>query len=155
MQNIPKLPFFAPIMMKLFRMFFVLMVMGTWSSLNAQVEIPKAINELFIKHTCFTCHKSGAKLVGPSWEDIAARKMKMCIRDRPSVLLGQREEPRPMESFAAGAGLALRAMGPKIFSKITPIEAHKVALSMVKLAQETKSGVFYHSSDVLAKLGRK
>jgi len=74
---------------------------------------------------------------------------------RPSVLLGQREESRPMESFAAGAGLALRAMGPKLFSKITPIEAYKVALSMVKLAQETKSGVFYHSSDVLAKLGKK
>ncbi len=73
---------------------------------------------------------------------------------RPSVLLGQREDSRPMESFAAGAGLALRAMGPKWFAKITPIEAYKVAQSMVKLAQETRSGVFYHSSDVLAKLGK-
>jgi len=73
---------------------------------------------------------------------------------RPSVLLGQRDQSRPMESFAAGAGLALRAMGPKLFSKITPIEAHKVAQSMIKLAQETRSGIFYHSSDVLAKLGK-
>ncbi len=63
-------------MMKFIRIFLVLVVMVTWSSLNAQVEIPKAVNDLFIKHTCFTCHRAGSKLVGPSWEDIAARKMK-------------------------------------------------------------------------------
>ena len=44
--------------------------------MTSQTEIPKAINELLIKHTCFTCHKSGGKLIGPSWEDIAAKKMK-------------------------------------------------------------------------------
>lgn len=62
-------------MMKFIRIFLVLVVMMTWSSLNAQVEIPKGVNDLFIKHTCFTCHRAGSKLVGPSWEDIAARKM--------------------------------------------------------------------------------
>lgn len=56
--------------------FLTILVLFAWSSLTAQTEIPKTVNELFIKHTCFTCHKTGAKLVGPSWEDIAARKMK-------------------------------------------------------------------------------
>ncbi len=63
-------------MVKINALFLILFVIMTWSSLTAQVEIPKAVNDLFIKHTCFTCHKSGAKLVGPSWEDIAARRMK-------------------------------------------------------------------------------
>lgn len=73
---------------------------------------------------------------------------------RPSLLLGHREEQRPLEAFAAGAGLALKAIGPKLFSKITPIEAQKVANCMVRIAQETRSGVFYYPSDVIAKLGR-
>ncbi|MEP7267867.1 MAG: c-type cytochrome [Saprospiraceae bacterium] len=48
----------------------------TMVSASGQVEIPKVINDLLIKNTCYTCHKSGAKLVGPSWEDIAAKMMK-------------------------------------------------------------------------------
>ncbi|MEP7266108.1 MAG: NAD(P)H-binding protein [Saprospiraceae bacterium] len=73
---------------------------------------------------------------------------------RPSILLGQREETRTLESFAAGAGLALKAIGPKLFSGVTPIEAQKVAFCMVKVAQETRSGVFYYPSSVIAKLGK-
>ncbi len=41
-----------------------------------QTEIPKSVNELFVKHTCFTCHKAEGKLVGPSWVDIARKGMK-------------------------------------------------------------------------------
>lgn len=74
---------------------------------------------------------------------------------RPSVLIGSREEVRPMESFAAGAGMALRLLGPKLFAGITPIEGEKVALSMVKAAQGTRSGVFYYPSGVMSKMGKK
>jgi len=73
---------------------------------------------------------------------------------RPSVLIGSRKEVRPLESFAAGAGMALKLLGPKLFSKITPIEAEKVALSMVKAAQGTRSGVFFYPSSVMAKFGK-
>ncbi len=73
---------------------------------------------------------------------------------RPSILIGSREEVRPMESFAAGAGMALKLLGPKLFSKITPIEAEKVALSMVKAAQGTRSGVFYYPSHYMARFGK-
>lgn len=73
---------------------------------------------------------------------------------RPSLLIGSRDEVRPMESFAAGAGMALKLLGPKMFAKITPIEAEKVALSMVKAAQGTRSGVFYYPSHYMAKFGK-
>lgn len=73
---------------------------------------------------------------------------------RPSVLIGSREEVRPLESFTAGAGMALRLLGPKMFSKITPIEAEKVAHSMVKAAQGTRSGVYFYPSHYMAKFGK-
>jgi cytochrome c len=55
------------------RIVFLMGCMGLFLGMNAQTEIPKNINDLFIKHTCFTCHKTGGKLIGPSWEDIAAK----------------------------------------------------------------------------------
>lgn len=73
---------------------------------------------------------------------------------RPSVLLGNREEVRPMEALAAGAGLALKVIGPKLFSKITPIEGETVARCMVRAAQEMRAGVFYYPSNLIAKLGK-
>ncbi len=74
---------------------------------------------------------------------------------RPSVLIGDRNEVRPLESLAAGAGMALRVIGPKLFSKITPIEGEKVAFSMVKVAQGTRSGVFFYPSSIMSKIGKK
>lgn len=73
---------------------------------------------------------------------------------RPSLLLGERNEQRTLESISAGVGLALKAIGPKLFSKITPIEGEKVARCMIKVAQETRSGVFYYPSEVIAKIGK-
>jgi len=43
---------------------------------GAQIEIPKSVNDLFVKHMCFTCHKADVKLIGPSWVDIAAKGLK-------------------------------------------------------------------------------
>lgn len=74
---------------------------------------------------------------------------------RPSVLIGAREEVRPLESLAAGAGMALRVLGPKLFANITPIESEKVAHCMVESAQGTRSGVFFYPSSVIARLGKK
>ena len=36
--------------------------------------IPADINALLQKHTCYTCHAAGKKLVGPAWADVAAKK---------------------------------------------------------------------------------
>ena len=46
-------------------------------SLKAQSShtIPTEINDLLQKHTCYTCHKIDKKMVGPSWMDIAQKKL--------------------------------------------------------------------------------
>jgi uncharacterized protein YbjT (DUF2867 family) len=69
---------------------------------------------------------------------------------RPSLLLGERVIPRTLESYAAGAGLALKAIAPGFFKNSTPIESSKVAGFMVSKAQDTRSGVFWHSSADMA-----
>jgi cytochrome c len=37
-------------------------------------EIPAAVNALLTKNGCVACHTIDHKLVGPSWQDIAAKK---------------------------------------------------------------------------------
>jgi len=56
----------------------VLVFSGIWiiNPVEGQTEIPKAVNDLFVKHTCFTCHKADVKFIGPSWHEIAAKGMK-------------------------------------------------------------------------------
>lgn len=56
-----------------FPVIFGLMV---FCQLRAQTEIPKGVNDLLVKHTCFTCHKADVKLIGPSWHEIAAKGLK-------------------------------------------------------------------------------
>jgi cytochrome c len=41
---------------------------------KGQVKPPDDINALLQKNTCYTCHKADKKLIGPSWQDIAAKK---------------------------------------------------------------------------------
>ena len=38
------------------------------------VVVPKEINDLLTKHTCFACHKADTKLVGPAYTDVAKKK---------------------------------------------------------------------------------
>ena len=41
---------------------------------NAQAAaIPADIKGLLEKHTCYTCHKTDKKMVGPSWQDVAKK----------------------------------------------------------------------------------
>jgi cytochrome c len=41
---------------------------------KGQVKPPDDINALLQKNTCYSCHKADKKLIGPSWQDIAAKK---------------------------------------------------------------------------------
>ncbi len=41
---------------------------------KGQVKPPDDITALLQKSTCYTCHKADKKLIGPSWQDIAAKK---------------------------------------------------------------------------------
>lgn len=37
-------------------------------------DVPPAIGTLLLKYGCTACHAPSSKLVGPSWQDIAAKK---------------------------------------------------------------------------------
>ena len=45
-----------------------------FATAQAQTTPPKEINDLLSKHTCLACHKADARLVGPSYQDVAKRK---------------------------------------------------------------------------------
>lgn len=51
----------------------VAMVMGM-SAANAQVKVPEEITTLMNKYTCSACHRVDARLVGPAYTDVAAKK---------------------------------------------------------------------------------
>ena len=66
---------------------------------------------------------------------------------RPSLLLGDRKESRPIKNTGISVikGLSLLMAGP--LKKYKPIDANVVAHSMVLVAQETRSGVNVYESD--------
>ncbi len=63
---------------------------------------------------------------------------------RPSLLLGERTEPRPMEDWSKQMAplWSLFAWGP--FSPYRPVRAEVVAEKMVELAKSTEEGVHIH-----------
>ena len=74
---------------------------------------------------------------------------------RPSLLLGDREEPRPGEEFAA---VLLRPLAPLLrgpLSPLRPIEAATVAAAMVELARAPQPGIAVLESDRIRRQGRR
>ena len=72
---------------------------------------------------------------------------------RPSLLLGDREESRPME---VASGVALRLLGPALrgpFTRYRPIEARTVARALVRAAADPATGTAILESHHLEKLG--
>lgn len=57
---------------------------------------------------------------------------------QPSLLLGKREESRPLERLAQGASSLLSPLFPKRFSKYKPVHASDVAAALVSLAIEDR-----------------
>ncbi|MCB9763693.1 MAG: NAD-dependent epimerase/dehydratase family protein [Alphaproteobacteria bacterium] len=72
---------------------------------------------------------------------------------RPSLLLGQRGQPRPMERFAERLfnGLGFVLVGP--LSKYRPVHGRTVARALVTLAAEGEAGFHTWEPDDLRRLG--
>lgn len=71
---------------------------------------------------------------------------------RPSMLLGKREESRPMEAFAQAMSKSLSFLFP---SKYHPIAAEDVAKAMVAASKQDKPGfLIYHFAEMKALQGR-
>lgn len=71
---------------------------------------------------------------------------------QPSVLLGNRQESRPMEKFAALVMQGLGFMMIGRFRRYRPIAARKVAQAMLHYASREVPGVQVHLSDQIARV---
>jgi uncharacterized protein YbjT (DUF2867 family) len=66
---------------------------------------------------------------------------------RPSLLLGERRESRPVERLAILAGRALGFLFVGPLARYRPIEARAVAAAMVRVAKDAARGVHVYESD--------
>jgi len=74
---------------------------------------------------------------------------------RPSVLLGDREEQRPLEKIVGYFGKKLHSMPGSIVADLAPIDADEVAKAMVQAAQGLKQGSHIHHGSEIVMLARK
>lgn len=69
---------------------------------------------------------------------------------RPSVLLGNRDEQRPVEKIAGIIGKTLHRMPGSIVADLAPIDADEVAKAMVQAAQSLEQGThIHHGSEIM------
>ena len=73
---------------------------------------------------------------------------------RPSVLLGDREEQRPVEKIAGIVGKTLHRMPGSIIADMAPIEADDVAKAMVQAAQGLRQGCHIHHGSEIVRLDK-
>jgi uncharacterized protein YbjT (DUF2867 family) len=72
---------------------------------------------------------------------------------RPSVLLGNRDESRPLEKIAGRVGKTiLRFSSGSIIGDLAPIDADEVAKAMVQVAQSLEQGTHIHHGSEIVKL---
>ena len=71
---------------------------------------------------------------------------------RPSLLLGERRESRPVERVAILAGRALGFMFVGPLGRYRPIAARAVATAMIRIAKDAPRGVRVYESDRLRAL---
>lgn len=72
---------------------------------------------------------------------------------RPSILLGERNESRPVEHVAQYLSRGLDVLGGRWFGRYKPVEASAVAASMIHFSSQLKPGQFFHPSDEISTFG--
>ena len=73
---------------------------------------------------------------------------------RPSILLGNREENRPLEKITGRLSKGLQYFSGSILGDIAPIDADDVAKAMVQAAQSLKQGTHIHHGSEIVKLAK-
>lgn len=90
-----------------------------------------------------------SRVKGEVEEEVKAMKFWSIHLFQPSFLLGERNENRWGESFAAYIGRGLNAITGNLLKKYRPIESEAVAASMVWAANGLNAGYHIYSSDQL------
>jgi uncharacterized protein YbjT (DUF2867 family) len=73
---------------------------------------------------------------------------------RPSILLGNRDESRPLEKVTGRLSKGLQYFSGSILGDIAPVDADDVAKAMVQAAQSLKQGTHIHHGSEIVKLAR-
>ena len=71
---------------------------------------------------------------------------------RPSLLKGEREEPRLKEELAVFLGKGINLLTRGGLENLTPVDAKIVAMAMVNAAQKIKKGTNYYESNQLVNI---
>ena len=71
---------------------------------------------------------------------------------RPSLLKGEREEPRLKEELAVILGKGINLLTRGGLENLTPVDAKIVAMAMVNAAQKIKKGTNYYESNQLVNI---
>lgn len=88
-------------------------------------------------------------------EDLRGLGFETLVIYRPSLLLGEREEKRPMEHLSIGAFRLIEPFYPRFLQTWKPIEARHVAQVMVAEALQGKEGArILENKDMHARLGQ-
>lgn len=74
---------------------------------------------------------------------------------RPSLLLGKREESRPLERLGILVSKSIGFLVGDLLGKYQPVKAVDVAKSMVLEAQSLEGGIKRLTSDAMVKIGKK
>lgn len=73
---------------------------------------------------------------------------------RPSLLLGNRDEQRPVEKIAGRLSRGLQYFSGSIIGDLAPLEADDVAKAMVQAAQNLKQGTHIHHGSEITMLAK-
>jgi uncharacterized protein YbjT (DUF2867 family) len=91
-----------------------------------------------------------SRVKGEAERDLAALGFPSLSLLRPSLLLGDRAERRPMERAAIGA---FRALGPMLPKRVRGVEAAAVARALLAAAAEARPGVRVVGNAEIVRLG--
>jgi uncharacterized protein YbjT (DUF2867 family) len=86
-------------------------------------------------------------------EDISLLNFEGTQIFRPSMLLGERKEPRTGERIAAGISKLMPFIFAGPLHRYRPIEARTVAAAMIKVAKEGRQGVNVFESEEIQRIG--
>lgn len=73
---------------------------------------------------------------------------------RPSLLMGERKESRPLERIGMILSQGLDTIVGNLMGKYKPVNAEHVAKSMIIAAQNLKGGIHKHNSDHMSEIGK-
>lgn len=93
-----------------------------------------------------------SRLKGEVERDLEAIRFQSIHIFQPSVLLGEREEPRPLERMVQKLSRAISLLLP---SKFKPVDARTISLAMLQAVKKPKEGTRRYQYKSIVRLARK